>query len=85
MDYIFFSALKDNGLKNFNVSYDIVCQWSRHLWERMKTLPPALHFHHVDNVEVLLYVIRLTTLSLCQLCFTYISFALHYISIYLIW
>ena len=49
MDYIFFSALKGNGLKNFNVSYDIVCQWSRHLWERMKTLPPDLHFRHVDK------------------------------------
>lgn len=36
-------------MNNFNVSYDIVCQWNRHLWERMKTLPPALHFPHANK------------------------------------
>ncbi|KAF8442225.1 hypothetical protein L210DRAFT_3397494 [Boletus edulis BED1] len=55
MDYIFFSALKDTTLNRFNVSYDIVCQWSRHLWERMKTLPPSHHFTHVEK-QVILFV-----------------------------
>lgn len=43
MDYLFFSPLQNTPLKTFNVSYDITCQWSRHLWERMTTLPHPMH------------------------------------------
>ena len=49
MDYLFFSALKDNPIKAINVSYDIACQWNRNLWERMKTVPPTLHQPYKDK------------------------------------
>ncbi|KAG9312833.1 hypothetical protein JVU11DRAFT_6255 [Chiua virens] len=44
MDYIFFSALRNTAIKVLNVSYDIACQWSIHLWEQMKTLSLPMHF-----------------------------------------
>ena len=43
MDYLFFSPLQNTPLKTFNVSYDITCQWSRHLWEWMTMLPHLMH------------------------------------------
>lgn len=49
MDYLFFSVLKDSPLKCFNVSYDIACQWSRHLWKRMETLPIPMRFPYHDR------------------------------------
>ncbi|KAF9231579.1 hypothetical protein BU15DRAFT_90871 [Melanogaster broomeanus] len=49
MDYLFFSALRGTAVKCVNVSYDIVCQWERHLWERMLTLPFTLHFPFMER------------------------------------
>lgn len=49
MDYIFFSALRNTPIKALNVSYNIACQWTRHLWERMETLPHSLHFPYQDQ------------------------------------
>ena len=49
MDYLFFSALNNNPIKAINVSYDIACQWNCNLWERMKTVLPALHQPYKDK------------------------------------
>ncbi|KAF8545886.1 hypothetical protein OG21DRAFT_1386139, partial [Imleria badia] len=49
MDYVFFSAMRNTAIKVFNVSYDVACQWSIHLWERMKTLPLPMHFPYNDR------------------------------------
>ncbi|KAF8449453.1 hypothetical protein L210DRAFT_3609687 [Boletus edulis BED1] len=49
MDYLFFSVLKDTPLKCLNISYDIMCQWSRHLWSRMETMPTSMHFRYEDR------------------------------------
>ncbi|KJA23493.1 hypothetical protein HYPSUDRAFT_137710, partial [Hypholoma sublateritium FD-334 SS-4] len=35
MDYIFHETMKDSQLQTFVISYDIVCQWSVHLRQRM--------------------------------------------------
>lgn len=35
MDYMFFSALRASNGERFVVSYDIACQWSIHLWDRL--------------------------------------------------
>ncbi|KAF8426143.1 hypothetical protein L210DRAFT_3615035 [Boletus edulis BED1] len=40
---------KNTALKSFNVSYDIACQWTRHLWERMNTLPRSMHFPYEEK------------------------------------
>ncbi|KAF8137103.1 hypothetical protein EV363DRAFT_1156356 [Boletus edulis] len=49
MDYLFFSALRNTSIKVFNVSYDIACQWTVHLWERMITLPNPMHLAYNDS------------------------------------
>ena len=35
MDYLFYHSIKQSPLKYFVISYDIVCQWSIHLKERI--------------------------------------------------
>lgn len=42
MDYMFFCSLRNNQQIEFVVSYDIACQWSLKLWERMAKYPTAL-------------------------------------------
>ncbi|KAH7917830.1 hypothetical protein BV22DRAFT_1108497 [Leucogyrophana mollusca] len=49
MDYLFFSALRGTSLKVLNVSYDIACQWHKHLWQRMGSLPFSQHLNHADK------------------------------------
>ncbi|KAG2366572.1 hypothetical protein BDR07DRAFT_1449292 [Suillus spraguei] len=45
MDYLFFSMLThSSNLAVFHVSYDIMCQWSKHLWTCMSCYPVQLHF-----------------------------------------
>lgn len=46
MDYMFFSSLRNNQHSEIVVSYDIACQWSVNLWERMAKYPTALHVDH---------------------------------------
>lgn len=46
MDYLFFSSLLATTLLTFIVSYDICCQWSIHLWERMLLFPSEYHLDH---------------------------------------
>jgi hypothetical protein len=43
MDYIFFSCLVGTALLAVTVSYDIACQWSRNLLDRMARLPINMH------------------------------------------
>ncbi|KAF8885818.1 hypothetical protein BD779DRAFT_1673532 [Infundibulicybe gibba] len=43
MDYIFLSSVVATTLLMITVSYDIACQWSKHLPSRMKNLPECLH------------------------------------------
>ena len=42
MDYIFASSLRGISLKKVTVSYDISCQWSVKLIQRLKLLPENL-------------------------------------------
>jgi hypothetical protein len=43
MDFILFSALLNAILLYLILSYDIVCQYSKFFWQRMKGLPEAMH------------------------------------------
>ncbi|KAJ7733908.1 hypothetical protein B0H16DRAFT_1327784 [Mycena metata] len=36
MDYMFLRSIADSSLVRFVVSYDIVCQWHIHVWDRMR-------------------------------------------------
>jgi|ERR1700691_4403508 hypothetical protein len=46
MDYLFFSSLLYTTLITLIISYDICCQWSVNLWQRMLHFPPT---YHVDT------------------------------------
>jgi hypothetical protein len=39
MDYIFLSSMAGTTLKLVTISYDIACQWGRHLRTRMAKMP----------------------------------------------
>ena len=44
MDYLFFSSIAGTTLSKVIASYDIACQWGRHLRERLEsTIPRHLH------------------------------------------
>ena len=43
MDYLFLSCVSRSDFVELVMSYDIVCQWHKHLWERMLAFPD--HFH----------------------------------------
>ncbi|KIK74769.1 hypothetical protein PAXRUDRAFT_19552 [Paxillus rubicundulus Ve08.2h10] len=42
MDYLFFSTLCHNSVDVLNISYDIACQWNKHLWARMANFPLSM-------------------------------------------
>ncbi|KIK44648.1 hypothetical protein CY34DRAFT_79396, partial [Suillus luteus UH-Slu-Lm8-n1] len=47
MDYLFFSTPQHSDeVLTLNMSYDITCQWSKHLWVHMSKYPSCLHFEH---------------------------------------
>ncbi|KAG2037116.1 hypothetical protein BDR03DRAFT_982484 [Suillus americanus] len=50
MDYLFFSALSQQRVNVLNVLYDIACQWHKHLWQCMSTMPAHLLLDHASKV-----------------------------------
>lgn len=51
MDFVFASSLRNTSLKKVTVSYDIACQWSVKLEQRLTHLPESLR-SAVDDVEL---------------------------------
>lgn len=49
MDFLFFSSLLYTTLTAFVFSYDIACQWSIHLWQRMLKFPVPYHFDFMHS------------------------------------
>jgi hypothetical protein len=49
MDYLFFLMLCQRCVDVLNVSYDIACQWHKHLWQCMSTMPPNLQLEHTNK------------------------------------
>jgi len=73
MDYLFFSAMRHHDAIVLNISYDIACQWSKHLWSRMLSLPSALHMDHASkNVVFLVPKFHLPAhIEQCQVDFSF--------------
>lgn len=70
MDYIFLSSLRQNVPQHLVVSYDIACQWIRHLLDRCAIYPPSLIHTLIIN-----YLIPKFHLSAHQpICHTNFSF-----------
>ncbi|KAG1807216.1 hypothetical protein EV424DRAFT_1543991 [Suillus variegatus] len=53
MDYLFFSALSQRRVNVLNISYDIACQWHKHIWQRMSTMPAHLRLDHAITCSLL--------------------------------
>jgi hypothetical protein len=49
MDFLFFSTLRRCCVDVLNISYDIACQWHKHLWQRMSAMPPNLQLEHANK------------------------------------
>ena len=73
MDYLFFSAMRHINLPMLNVSYDIACQWSKHIWTRMTTLPPYLQLD-LDSKHITFFVPKFHLPAHVQACQTKFSF-----------
>lgn len=56
MDYLFFSSLKDSAILSLVVSYDIVCQWSVNLWDRMNTYPHYMKLDHEGRMTIVFLI-----------------------------
>ncbi|KAF8059073.1 hypothetical protein FPV67DRAFT_1427056 [Lyophyllum atratum] len=56
MDSVFFGSLKDIDLLEIVVSYDIVCQWSKHVWDRMAKYPHKMHINADDTTHFYFYI-----------------------------
>ncbi|KAH7919292.1 hypothetical protein BV22DRAFT_1108120 [Leucogyrophana mollusca] len=73
MDYLIFSALTGYSGQSLFISYDIACQWHKHVWERMSTLPPRLHFD-TENKNIVFAVPKFHLSAHIEICQTTFSF-----------
>ncbi|KAG2054965.1 hypothetical protein BDR06DRAFT_982211 [Suillus hirtellus] len=55
MDFLFISTMQHaKDFVTLNVSYDIACQWSKHLWECMAWYPNWMHVKHGGKITTFL-------------------------------
>lgn len=73
MDYIVFSAISHIGLRMYNLSYDIACQWHKKLWNRMTNIPEHFQLNHTDKI-VCFFVLKFHLKVHVQSCQTQFSF-----------
>lgn len=73
MDYIVFSAVSHFGLRMYNLSYDIACQWHKNLWNRISNLPERFRLNRADKV-VRFFVPKFHLKAHVQSCQTRFSF-----------
>ncbi|KAG1843773.1 hypothetical protein DFJ58DRAFT_717719 [Suillus subalutaceus] len=74
MDYLLFSTLQHTrDIIVLNISYNIACQWSKHIWKCMSSYPSAIHFDRTDkNVVFLVPKFHLPAhINACQIRFSY--------------
>lgn len=73
MDYLFFLTLRYNSTNILKVSYDVACQWNKHLWERMSKLPPSMQLDTV-SADVTFFVPKFhlpTHIDKCQTTYSF--------------
>jgi hypothetical protein len=77
MDYMLFSSLRNNKeIANIVISYDIVCQWHKKLWHRMKVFPHQWHVAHDGTASVTFLVPKFHLPAHIVFCHTHFSFNL---------
>ena len=55
MDYLFFSSIAGMGLGRIITSYDIACQWDRHLQDQLESSIPQ-HLHPPPDTKFEVFV-----------------------------
>ena len=76
MDYFFFSSVARTELLSLVVSYDIACQWSKKIWQRMASYSNHLEFDVNGATTVVFLVPKFHLPAHIQLCQTMYSFNL---------
>jgi Kyakuja-Dileera-Zisupton transposase len=73
MDYVFASVLRHHSSKLSKIgSYDIACQWSIKLIERLKRLPPLVRLHHILSLTFVIPKLHIYGHKLkCQLNYSF--------------
>ena len=74
MDYMFFMSLLYCQLIEIVVSYDIACQWSINIWERMKTYPHWMHIDHTGTKSFYFLIPKFPLPAHIMACQTIFSF-----------
>ncbi|KAG2349429.1 hypothetical protein BDR05DRAFT_972471 [Suillus weaverae] len=72
MDYLFFSTLCHTTVDILNISYDIACQWNKHLWHHMASFPPLNATHTAKKVTFFMPKFYLPAhIESCQTSFSF--------------
>jgi Kyakuja-Dileera-Zisupton transposase len=73
MDYVFASILRHHSTKLSKVgSYDIACQWSKHLLERLKRLPALVRLNIISSLTFVIPKLHIYGHKLqCQLDYSF--------------
>lgn len=74
MDYLFFGSLAQTELVEIVTSYDIMCQYSIHLWDCMKTYLNWLHVDHENRMTFHFLIPKFHLPAHIQPCQTRYSF-----------
>ncbi|KAF8149531.1 hypothetical protein B0H34DRAFT_734180 [Crassisporium funariophilum] len=56
MDSVFFGLLKDIDLLEIVVSYNIMCQWSKHVWDWMAKYLHKMHINADNTTQFYFYI-----------------------------
>ncbi|KAF9559266.1 hypothetical protein CPC08DRAFT_611227, partial [Agrocybe pediades] len=57
MDYLFCSSMRNTELVEFVVSYDVACQWSINLWERLGKYPEWMRIKHAGDGKTVRFLV----------------------------
>jgi hypothetical protein len=68
MDYIFFSSIRDNKATSIVISYDVICQWMKKLWQRMKVIPHHWQVDHEGKISVVFLIPKFHLPAHIQYC-----------------
>jgi Kyakuja-Dileera-Zisupton transposase len=76
MDYLFFSSVKGIRIVRLVISYDIVCQWHKNLWKRMRVYEWSLHLDHKGQIQIVFLVPKFHLPAHIEYCHNNFSFNL---------
>lgn len=72
---MFFSSTSQQDFVRLVMSYDIVCQWSVHLWTRMLNMPGYIHIDR-ENKQIIVLIPKFHLPAHVKSCHTAYSFNL---------